>query len=88
MISSWNGVYMGSDTGIITYNALLNKETKKKRPLTLLRLLNIICDMEEHNKVSSPRVKEYIEKDDFILNCQLELLHNEISIGHFLEKLR
>lgn len=61
---------------------------KKRYPKSLLRLLNILREKEDDISEASPRRQEYIEQDNDIMKYQLQLIHGDISLGHFLEKLR
>jgi hypothetical protein len=74
-----------------SWNSKLNKEMKKKGPISLLRLLNALGKLEhelQRDSEDMERRHEYIDDDDLIIQTQLELLHNEICVGFFLEKLR
>lgn len=76
------------------WNAKLNKSLNKNT-VTLLRLLNVLEKFQKiteikllNNTNNTKRTKRVISNDDFILHIQMQLINNEITVGHALDKLR
>lgn len=71
-----------------SYNSVINKHVKKNY-VTIYKLLNVLYDKLKvtANSQNERRPTEK-EKDDGILNAQMQLIHNQITVGHFLEMLR
>lgn len=80
------------------WNHKLNQEIGKKNP-NIIHLLNVlvkdsayfsVCDNINKTKMTpfKKRKKNNVLTDQFILEIQLELLHGNISVGHFLETVR
>lgn len=72
----------------------LNKKILKKSP-SLLRLLNVLYEditlsivKSMQNQPSKLRLDKYIQNDQNIQDAQMELINGDITVGHFLEKLR
>lgn len=89
--SSWcvYGERHRTNNVVESWHSQLNKNVKKRSPVSILRLINAIMDMEsERTSDASRRRKEELDRDDFILKCQLQVIHGDITVGHFLEKLR
>ncbi|KOB60495.1 Uncharacterized protein OBRU01_24439 [Operophtera brumata] len=61
---------------------------KKKihRRMTVAKLLSKI--LAPNKKITNRRDEMYQIRDNLIINAQMQLLTNEISVGHFLDKLR
>lgn len=80
-----------------SWHFMLNGEVGKKA-CNLHQLLNILVSDASYQKVRSLQVKNkinlkkrdniYIERDRLIQNAQMQLINGDISVGHFLEKLR
>lgn len=80
-----------------SWHFVLNGEVGKKA-CNLHQLLNILVSDASYQKVRSLQVKNkinlkkrdniYIERDRLIQNAQMQLINGDISVGHFLEKLR
>lgn len=73
----------------------INNEINKNEG-NLLRLLHILYDdsllssLRSHRQQNFPSTYkiQYIDADDFIINAQMQLTSGDISVGHFLEKIR
>ncbi|KAL0810826.1 hypothetical protein ABMA28_010136 [Loxostege sticticalis] len=63
-------------------NRLINKNY-----VTIFKLLHVLYEFST-NPVPKKRRSQEIENDSFIINKQMELIHNDINIGHFLETMR
>jgi hypothetical protein len=89
-ILQWNvfGERHRTNNVIESWHSRLNKDMKKRLPKSILRLLNILVERENQESETTERRKEFIRQDDIIMNNQLQLVHGEITVGHFLEKLR
>lgn len=78
-----------------SYNSVINRKINKSY-VTINKLLHVLRDDITvdltNNRTANFSLKERkhseIEKDNVILNTQMQLLHNQITIGHFLEILR
>lgn len=53
-----------------------------------MRLLNVLHNIHKTKVTPKKRKAEQIINDDFITEVQMQLVHNEITIGHALDKLR
>lgn len=79
------------------WHSKLNRQINKNY-VTILKLLSVLkTDMAINKRQinnfqnginSNKRRKIQSDRDSFILNAQLQLLHGEINIGHFLEMMR
>lgn len=71
-----------------SYNSVINKNINKNY-VTINKLLNVLYnDIRVANFSPNERRQTETQKDDFILNTQMQLIHNQITVGHFLEILR
>lgn len=78
-------------------HARLNRVIIKKY-VTIAKLLSVLVRDISINKMAisdaktghskNKRQRLLKERDTFIINTQMSLIHKEISVGHFLEKLR
>ena len=64
----------------------LNKKMTKKGP-GIVNLLTILLKNDFH-KITNKRTKESILRDEFIMCSQIMLTNGELSVGHFLERVR
>lgn len=79
------------------WHARLNRVINKNY-VTIAKLLSVLVRDISINKMAisnaktghsqNKRQRLLKERDTFIINTQMSLIHKEISVGHFLEKLR
>lgn len=98
-ISTWcvYGEQHRTNNSLEAWNHKLNKTVGKKNP-NIIHLLEVlvkdsayfkVCDTINKNREPlKKRQKKYVLTDDFILETQLDLIHGNITVGHFLEILR
>lgn len=75
------------------FNRKLNKKLGKK----YCNLVNFLCILKQEAKYNFLRIKENIvnkrkksniDNDNFILECQNQLISGEITVAHFLEQVK
>lgn len=96
-IQTWNvyGSQHRTTNCLEGWHNKLNREVGKKEP-NIIHFLNIIQKdaslvTVRHTMIKNifffkERLKKYVLKDEFIQEMQMEFLHVDMSVGHFLEK--
>lgn len=69
----------------------LNSAIGKKNPniLKLLTVLHQDASLYSVKAIQSPKRRKLlsVSSDKYVLDCQIQLINSEISVGHFIEKL-